>query len=131
MGGLWKAGDGPNCATGEPRVTIQGEVATIVLIDASACCRADAREHMGIVYFGYEPMGWTCLTDPEVAAFLQWVTARYGAARVIRPNAPPLPQINCPPPGVSDTERARMRDALTVQLRALARLWFTAAMMVA
>lgn len=110
---------GPNCFTGD--LSASAGAVTVVVVHGAGQCRDLAHGDMGVVFFGGEPVMWTCLASTETAKFLAWGLASFPGAHPMEVAAN-LGGVNCPPPDATatelDTAAAQMRAALTLQGRA-------------
>jgi hypothetical protein len=120
----WASDPGPGgCAQLDPLPLADGIVPTLVVVRASGNCKDAVRKNTGVVFFGTEPVAWNCLSDDELSAFKAWGTAAFSSVHILTVTSP-APAINCPPPKLTASELAAVRDAIRDDLRRLAPLWF-------
>jgi hypothetical protein len=115
---------GPNCFTGD--LSASAGAVTVVVVHGAGQCRDLAHGDVGVVFFGANPVMWTCLASAETANFIAWGLASFAGARRMEVTAN-LGGVNCPPPGATaaelDAAAAQMRAALTQQ----GKTWLAAA----
>lgn len=122
----WAKSGGPGCATQDPIAAANGVVPTLVVLSAIEACSEAQRPHTGVVFYGFEPQAWACLSDTEVAAFKAWGATAFPAVQIVHVTSP-LPAINCPPPAATAAVVAALLDDARAQLKALAPSWFVPA----
>jgi len=122
----WAKAGGPGCATRDPIPPAEGVIPTLVVIVSVDACSEDQREHIGAVFYGYDPKAWACLSDTEVAAFQAWGTTAFPAVQIVTVTEP-LPAINCPPPGASAAVLASLHGEAFDELHEKAPSWFVPA----
>jgi hypothetical protein len=109
---------GPNCFTGD--LAASAGAVTVVVVHGAGQCRDLAHGDMGVVFFGADPVMWTCLASSETAKFLAWGRASFPGARPMEVTAN-LGGVNCPPPDATAAElnsaAARVRAELALQGR--------------
>lgn len=107
---------GPNCFTGD--LSASAGVVTVVVVHGAGQCRDLEHGDLGVVFFGANPVMWTCLASTETAKFKVWGVASFPGAHAMDVTAN-LGGVNCPPPDATaaelDTAAAQMRAALTEQ----------------
>jgi hypothetical protein len=106
-------GDGPGCFTGELRAPDPGVHVAVVVVRGAHRCVDPGAEHLGVVFYGAEPVMWTCLLEPELVRFEIWCASSFAGVQPFMVTAP-VPAINCPPSiAVRPLAIEQMRTELT------------------
>jgi hypothetical protein len=103
----------PSCFTGDLQAPA-GAVVTIVVVKGAGQCRDVAHNELGIVFFGANPVMWTCLADADIPKFQAWGLKNFAGAET-KVVGGPLAVVVCPPP----TATAQARDAAAAQMRSM------------
>ena len=114
----------PSCFCGD--LSLAAEVTpTVVIVRGAGTCRDDSHGNLGVVFYGTEPVMWTCLSDGELGRFRAWGQDSFGvqAREVTRAIA----NVNCPPPMAPSQLVSEAAAAMRMTLTELGRDWLAAA----
>lgn len=122
----WVSGTEPSdCTVVAALPDARGTIPTVVVAAAGASCE-QGRGYKGVVFYGYEPIAWHCLSDAEVTSFKQWAVDSFPSVQLVTIAEPTL-YINCPPTKAMPPDAvASLREQMRTELRALAPTWFVA-----
>lgn len=112
-------GDGPGCFTGELLAPDAGTRVTVVIVRGAHRCVDPASEHLGVVFYGGEPVMWTCLMEAELVRFKIWCAGNFAGAQPFAVSSP-IPAINCPP---SITAQPAAMEEMRTELSKLGADW--------
>ena len=110
----------PSCFCGDLSLAV-GVTPTVVIVRGAGTCRDDAHGNLGVVFYGSEPVMWTCLSDGELGRFRTWSQDSFGvqAREVTRAIA----NVNCPPPMAPSQQVSEATVAMRTTLTELGREW--------
>ncbi len=112
-------GDGPGCFTGELLAPNAGIHVTAIVVRGAHRCTDAAGEHLGVVFYGVEPVMWTCLREADLVRFKIWCASSFAGVQPIAVTSP-VPAINCPP---SIAERPAAMAEMRAELLRLGPAW--------
>lgn len=112
-------GSGPGCFTGELLAPSAGVNVTVVIVRGAHRCVDPAGEHLGVVFYGLEPVMWTCLSNADILRFKTWSASSFAGVLPFEVTSP-LPAINCPP---SITAQPAAMVAMRAELTKLGPIW--------
>jgi hypothetical protein len=98
----------PSCFTGDLTL-VTGVTPTVVIVRGAGTCRDDQHGNLGVVFYGFEPVMWMCLSDAGLAGFRAWGEDSYGAPVLEVTQA--IANVNCPPPLTTAPEQLREATA--------------------
>jgi hypothetical protein len=105
---------GPNCFAADLSPNA-GVVVRVVVVSGAGQCRDIAHGDLGVVFFGMNPVMWTCLSSADIERFKTWARSNFSAEPM--DVAANLGGVNCPPPDATepqmDAATAEMRNMLT------------------
>lgn len=116
-------GDGPGCFTGALQAPSAGVRVTVVIVRGAHRCVDPAGEHMGVVFYGIDPVMWSCLSDADIPSFKTWSAGNFAGVQPFAVTSP-LPAINCPP---SITAQPATMVAMRAELTKLGPAWLAQA----
>lgn len=114
----------PSCFTGD--LSLAAEVTpTVVIVCGAGTCRDNQHGNLGVVFYGAEPVMWTCLSDGELSRFRAWGQDSFGGPVLEVTQA--IAGVNCPPPMAPSQELSDATAAMRATLVALGQNWLAAA----
>ena len=120
----WSQDGNPSCFTGDLTLGV-GVTATVVIVRGAGTCRDDQHGNLGVVFYGSEPVMWTCLSDGELSRFQAWGQDSFGGPVLDVTRA--IANVNCPPPTAPLQVRLDATAAMRATLVDLGRDWLAAA----
>lgn len=120
----WSQDGNPSCFTGDLTLAV-GVTVTVVIVRGAGTCRDDQHGNLGVVFYGAEPMLWTCLADGDLSRFETWGQNSFGVQALEVTQA--IANVNCPPPTAPLQLRMEATAAMRTTLTALGKDWLVAA----
>lgn len=120
----WSQDGNPSCFTGDLSLAV-GVTVTVVIVRGAGTCRDDQHGNLGVVFYGAEPVMWTCLADGDLARFHDWGQDSFGVQALEVTRA--IANVNCPPPMAPRQLRMDATTAMRATLVALGRDWLAGA----
>jgi hypothetical protein len=114
----------PSCFTGDLALAA-GVTPTVVIVRGAGTCRDSQHGNLGVVFYGAEPVMWTCLSDGELPQFRAWGQDSFGVP--VREVTKAIADVNCPPPMAPSQQLSEATAAMRATLLQLGQDWLAPA----
>ncbi len=114
----------PSCFAGDLSLA-DGVTPTVVIVRGAGTCRDAQHGNLGVVFYGSEPVMWTCLSDGELPRFQAWGQDSFGVQ--VLEVTKVIANVNCPPPLAPSAQRNDATAAMRVTLTELGQSWLASA----